>query len=59
MTPLTWKAIDREAAEPAAGQITDAAVIAEFARLRAEIAARDFAAREPVDATREYRCRNR
>ena len=50
MTPLTWKAIGREAAEPAAEQITDPAVIAEFARLRAEIAARDSGAREPVDA---------
>jgi hypothetical protein len=48
MTPLTWKAINREAAEPAAAHITDPAVIAEFARLRAEIAARDSATREPV-----------
>lgn len=48
MTPLTWKAIVREAAEPPAEQITDPAVIAEFARLRAEIAARDSGTREPV-----------
>jgi hypothetical protein len=49
MTPLTWRAIDREVDEPAVEQIADPAVIAEFARLRAEIAARDSAAREPVD----------
>lgn len=48
MTPLTWKAINREAAEPPSGHIADPAVVAEFARLRAEIAAHDSKPLESV-----------
>lgn len=39
MTPLAWRAVNREAAETPSEQISDPAVVAEFARLRAEIAA--------------------
>jgi hypothetical protein len=50
MTPLTIRAI-RDEPDGAAGHIADPAVIAEFARLRAEIATSDSSAGHPVGAT--------